>query len=96
MGYVADGKDWQDAAKDAVRPFTQMRLAQLSKVLGDREWLEGCFTIGDLLMIDVLRAVPEDELVAAHPNLAAYVERGHLAARIQGSDGSAAGSFREA
>lgn len=76
MGFVAEGKDWQDSAKDAVRPFTQQRLAQLSKALGDREWLEGRFTIGDLLMIDVLRATPEMELVAAHPNLAAYVERG--------------------
>lgn len=76
MGFVADGKDWQGAAKDAVRPFAELRLAQLSRVLGEREWLEDRFTIGDLLMVDVMRAVPEDELVAAHPNLAAYVERG--------------------
>lgn len=76
MGFVAEGKDWQDAAKDALRPFARQRLAKLSKALGDREWLEGRFTIGDLLMIDVLRATPEMELVDAHPNLADYVERG--------------------
>jgi glutathione S-transferase len=76
IDHAAGGKDWQSAAKDAVRPFPQMRLSQLSQVLGDKQWLEGQFTIGDLLMIDVLRAAPEDELVAAHPNLAAYVERG--------------------
>lgn len=76
MGFVAEGKDWQAAAKDAVRPFAELRLAQLSIVLADREWLEGRFTIGDLLMVDVLRAVPEMELVAAHLNLSAYVERG--------------------
>lgn len=76
MGFVAEGKDWQSEAKDAVRPFAEMRLEQLSRALGNDEWLEDRFTIGDLLMIDVLRAVPEDELVAAHPNLAAYVERG--------------------
>ncbi len=76
MDYVADGKDWRNAAKDAVRPFAQMRLAQLSNALREREWLEDRFTIGDLLMVDVLRAVPEDDLVAAHPNLPAYVERG--------------------
>lgn len=75
MGFVAEGKDWQAAAKDAVRPFAELRLAQLSIVLADSEWLEGRFTIGDLLMVDVLRAVPEMELVAAHPNLSAYVER---------------------
>lgn len=76
MGYIAEGKNWQGEGKDAVRPFAEMRLAQLSDVLGEREWLEDRFTIGDLLMVDVLRAVPEMELVAAHPNLAAYVERG--------------------
>lgn len=75
-GFASDGKDWQDEAKAAVRPFAQARLGQVSKFLGDNEWLEGRFTIGDLLMVDVLRAVSEPELVAAHPNLAAYVERG--------------------
>lgn len=76
MGMVADGKPWQEEGKDAVRPFAVMRLAQLSTVLGDRDWLEGQFTIGDLLMVDVLRAVSEYDCVTAHPNLAAYVERG--------------------
>jgi glutathione S-transferase len=76
VGHVGEGQDWCNAAKDAVRPFAQQRLAQLSRTLGDREWLEDRFTIGDLLMIDVLRAVPEDDLVSAHPNLAAYVGRG--------------------
>lgn len=76
LGFVAEGKDWQDAAKDAVRPFAEKRLAQLSRSLGGRQWLEDQFTIGDLMMIDVLRTAPEPQLITAHPNLAAYVERG--------------------
>jgi glutathione S-transferase len=76
MGFVGADKPWQDEAKAAVRPFAEMRLAQLSAVLGDKKWLEGPFTIGDLVMIDVLRAGSEYDLVATHPNLAAYVERG--------------------
>jgi glutathione S-transferase len=76
MGFLADGKDWQDEAKNLVRPFAEMRLTQLSKALGGQDWLEGRFTLGDLLMIDVLRTQPPPELLAAHPNLAAYVERG--------------------
>jgi glutathione S-transferase len=76
MRIVAEGKDWQGEAKAATRPFVEMRLGQLSNVLGDKEWLEDRFTIGDLVMIDVLRACPEYELVEAHANLAAYVERG--------------------
>jgi glutathione S-transferase len=76
VGFVGADKPWQDEAKAAVRPFAEMRLAQLSAVLGDKDWLEGAFTIGDLVMIDVLRAGSEYDLVATHPNLAAYVERG--------------------
>lgn len=73
--FGGDGKDWQQAAMAGVRPFAEMRLGQLSKYLGSREWLEDRFTIGDLVMADVLRAAPEDALVAAHPNLADYVAR---------------------
>lgn len=76
MGFVSEGTDWSKPGKDAVRPFAAMRLEQLAAALGDREWLEDRFTIGDLLMVDVLRAVPEYDLVTAHPALAAYVERG--------------------
>ena len=68
-------RDWQEAAKDAARPFAEKRLAQLSRALGDRLWLCDDFTIGDLVMIDVLRAVPTP-MLTAHPNLVAYVERG--------------------
>lgn len=76
VGHAGAQKDWADDAKDAVRPFAQKRLAMLSNAIGEREWLEYRFSIGDLVMIDVLRAAPEDELVPAHANLSAYVERG--------------------
>lgn len=73
---AAEGKAWRDEAKAAVRPFALTRPGQLSRSLGQNERLDQTFTIGDLLMIDVLRAVSEPDLVAAHPNLVAYVERG--------------------
>ena len=76
MSHLAEGKDWQSEAKAFVRPFAVMRLAQLSAVLGNKDWLEEAFTIGDLLMIDVLRAGAPPELIVPHPNLAAYVARG--------------------
>jgi glutathione S-transferase len=66
--------DWQGPASAAARPFAERRLAQLSRALGDREWLEDRFTIGDLLMVDVLRNAPD--LLTPHSNLIAYVERG--------------------
>lgn len=52
------------------------RLADLSAALGDKTWLHGdMFTVGDLVMIHVLRGAlggPIEEF----PNLAAYVARG--------------------
>jgi len=69
------GQDWQARAMDAVRPYAEKRLGQLAAALGPRDWLADRFSIGDLVMADVLRAAPEPELVAVHPNLAAFVER---------------------
>ena len=74
--FASSGKLWQGEAKAAVRPFAEAKLSQVSQFLGEREWLEDRFTIGDLLMVDVLRAVSEPELLAPHPNLVAYVDRG--------------------
>jgi glutathione S-transferase len=76
VGHAGAEKDWAEDAKDAVRPFCEKRLAMLSDALSEKDWLEDRFTIGDLMMIDVLRTAPEGELVPAHPNLVAYVERG--------------------
>lgn len=76
VGHAGAEKEWVADAKGAVRPFAEKRLAMLSDALGEREWLEDRFTIGDLVMVDVLRTAPEDELVPAHANLAAYVDRG--------------------
>lgn len=68
------GQDWKDPALNAARPFAAKRLAQLSHALGARDWLEGRFTIGDLVMADVLR-VADQSLLAVHPGLISYVER---------------------
>jgi len=67
---------WSAEARAAVTPRVEQRLAQLANSLGDKEWLDGRFTIGDLMMVDTLRALADQALVAAHPNLAGYVARG--------------------
>lgn len=68
-------QNWREPAMDAARPFAEKRLAQLARALGDRDWIDDGFSIGDLIMIDVLRAAPT-AMLAAHPKLTAYVERG--------------------
>lgn len=73
--HVGQGADWQTSAIDAVKPFAALRLDQLAAALGNKDWLEDRFTIGDLVMADVLRAAPDEARVADSPVLAAYVER---------------------
>ena len=69
------GTDWLAGALEATKPFAEQRLARLSHALGNRDWLEADFSIGDIVMIDVLRNA-NPQLLAPHPNLAAYVARG--------------------
>ena len=69
------GTDWLAGAIDAAKPFAKQRLSRLSQALGDRDWLEEHFSIGDIVMIDVLRNANPD-LLAPYPNLTAYVARG--------------------
>jgi glutathione S-transferase len=76
LGWMASDKPWQEPAKDVFRPWCAERLAQLSGVLGTREWLADRFTIGDVAMVHVLRAAPDSAMIAAHPNLMRYMERG--------------------
>ena len=43
--------------------------------LGDADWLDGPFGVGDLMMVTVLRRPAGASLLGDYPNLAAYVER---------------------
>jgi glutathione S-transferase len=68
---------WSAQRMPAVIARIEGRLVELSRRLGDGEWLEdGVFTAGDLVMVTVLRIVASDGLLAPHPNLATYVARG--------------------
>ncbi|QNO29056.1 glutathione S-transferase family protein [Sphingopyxis sp. OPL5] len=69
------GTDWLAGAIEAAKPFAEQRLSRLSQALGDRDWLEDRFSIGDIVMVDVLRNA-NPELLAPYPNLSAYVARG--------------------
>jgi glutathione S-transferase len=51
------------------------RLGELSRRLGDADWLDGAFSAGDLLMVTVLRRLM-GTLLDDYPNLVAYQARG--------------------
>jgi glutathione S-transferase len=70
------GQEWTKERRPQAVERIQTRLKLLSEALGDKEWLEGRFTIGDMMMVAVLRQLRHTSLVAEQPNLAAYVQRG--------------------
>ena len=55
----------------------------MSRRLGENDWLDGGFSVGDLLMVAVLRQLNGTPLLGAHDNLAAYVARGEMRPAFQ-------------
>lgn len=71
------GEEWATLRRPGAEEFVKLKLKRVADWLGDKQWLEGDqFTIGDLVMITVLRFLWHTELVAQIPNLAAYLKRG--------------------
>jgi glutathione S-transferase len=69
---IIDGKEaWAAARLPSVMKRLRERLDELSARLGDAEWLDGAFSAGDLLMVQVLRHVQHAGVLGDWPNLAA-------------------------
>lgn len=78
------GEEWARLRRPGAEEFARLKLRRVSDWLGDKQWLEGDrFTIGDLLMVTVLRFLRHTELVAQFPNLKAFVERGEARPAFQ-------------
>ena len=70
-------RPWSAMRHDKVAADLHGRLADLENALGDRQWLEGDdFTVGDLMMVSVLRELNGTGTLDRFPRLAAYVARG--------------------
>lgn len=67
--------EWGRLRRPEVERMIRERLGRLAQRLGDKDYLEGRFTVGDLMMAAVLRALRHTGLVAEHANLATYVAR---------------------
>ncbi len=66
---------WGQARAPSARQALDQRLADLSRWLEGRDWLEGRFTAGDLMLATVLRILRQSDVVAGQPTLAAYQAR---------------------
>jgi glutathione S-transferase len=76
LGFFYGGQDWSEQARPIFEETARKRLEPVAAYLGDKEWLEGDFTAGDLLMVCVLKIARRTGLLADYPNLEAYQARG--------------------
>src|SRR6188508_3396913 len=74
--YVEGDKPWYRERLPIMADRIRARLDDLSRRLGDAEWLDGAFSAGDLMMVMVLRRAEGMDIVEDYPNLSAYVARG--------------------
>ena len=72
-GLLESDKPWCVERQPILEARARVRLDQLSRHLGDADWLDGAFSAGDLMMVTVLRRA--SGLLADYPKLAAYVAR---------------------
>ena len=66
---------WANERRPEVVEKIRGRLKMLADALGEQEWFEGRFSIGNLMMASALRALRHTELVAEQPRLRAFLDR---------------------
>ena len=77
------GEAWTEEAKPKFVERLSERLTCVSNTLGDKEWLEDRFTIGDLMMVSVLRQLRGSAILDQFPNIAELVKRGEARPAFQ-------------
>jgi glutathione S-transferase len=68
-------KPWFEDRLPGLEQQVRVRLGDLSNRLGEAEWLDGAFSVGDIAMVTVLRRLGSSGLVQNYPNLASYLAR---------------------
>ena len=68
-------KSWYEERQNMVEDRIRDRLSYLSGHLGDADWLDGAFSAGDLMMVEVLRRLDGSTILNEYPNLFDYLAR---------------------
>jgi glutathione S-transferase len=68
-------RPWFEQRVQLLTDSIHRRFDDLSRHLGDSEWLDGAFSAGDLLMANVLLRAKAAGALDSHVNLAAYLAR---------------------
>ena len=66
------GEAWAAARRPQAAAMVEKRLSRLAAWLGDKDYLEGRFTAGDLMMATVLRNLVNNGVLARYRSLDAY------------------------
>jgi glutathione S-transferase len=74
--FLERDKPWFAERMPLVEDQIRNRLTELEVRLGHKDWLDGDFTAGDLVMIQALRRLNGSDLLTNHPKLSDYVARG--------------------
>jgi glutathione S-transferase len=69
------GQTWAAERRPQAEEIVDKRLASLSAWLGDKDYLEGRFTAGDIIMTTVLRELVDCGALGRFPSLDAYRRR---------------------
>lgn len=69
------GQQWAELRRPEAVTLMERRLTHLSAALGEKDWLEDRFTVGDLIMVEALRNLSPDRLSIPR-NILDYVARG--------------------
>jgi glutathione S-transferase len=77
-------QEWARLRKPSADEFARLKLKRVADRLSENSWLEGDrFTIGDLMMVTVLRLASKGGLLADTPNLVEFVKRGEARPAFQ-------------
>jgi len=89
-------QEWAKLRRPSADEFARLKLKRVSDRLADKPWLEGDrFTIGDLMMVTVLRLADRGRLLGGTPNLVDYVARGEARPAFQSALEDQLAAFRE-
>lgn len=93
--FYAD-QEWAKLRRPSADEFARLKLQRVSDRLAGNPWLEGDrFTIGDLMMVTVLRMADRGRLLAGTPNLVDYVARGEARPAFKTALEDQLATFRE-
>ena len=68
-------KPWTEERLVAIDGRIRQRLGELTNHLGEADWLDGAFSVADIMMVHVLLRLAPSGILEEYPSLMVYLER---------------------